>query len=33
MDLFKDFHENAKFEKSLNSTFLGLIPKRGGQRT
>ena len=30
MDLFKDFHERGRFRKSLNSTFLALIPKRGG---
>ena len=33
MDLFKDFHERDRFGKSLNSTFLVLIPKRWGQRT
>ena len=33
MDFFKDFHERGRFGKSLNSTFLVLIPKRGGQRT
>ena len=30
MDLFKDFHERGRFGKSLNSTFLVLIPKRRG---
>ena len=29
-DLFKDFHERSRFGKSLNSTFLVLIPKRRG---
>ena len=33
MDLFKDFHERGRFGRSLNSTFLVLIPKKGGQRT
>ena len=30
MDLFKDFHERGKFGRSRNSTFLVLIPKKGG---
>ena len=30
MNLFKDFHERGKFVRSLNSSFLVLIPKRGG---
>ena len=32
MDLFKDFHERGKFGRSLNSTFLVLIPKKGGAK-
>ena len=30
MWLFRDFHEHGSFVKSLNSTFMVLIPKRGG---
>ena len=30
MDLFKDFHERGRFGRSLNSTILVLIPKKGG---
>ena len=30
MELFKDFHLRGKFVKSLNSTFLALIPKKEG---
>ena len=30
MRLFRDFHEHGRFVRSLNSTFLVLIPKRGG---
>ena len=29
MDLFKDFHERGRFGRSLNSTFLVLISKKG----
>ena len=32
MDLFKDFYERGGFGRSLNSTFLVLIPKKGGLR-
>ena len=28
MAFFKDFHQQCVFEKSLNATFLGLIPKK-----
>ena len=28
--MFKDFHEQKAFLKSLNTTFLVLIPKKGG---
>ena len=28
MGFFKEFHDNNKFVKSLNSTFLVLIPKK-----
>ena len=30
MDFFKDFHQQGRFVKSLNSTFLVLIPKKEG---
>ena len=30
MGLFRYFHEHGRFVRSLNSTFLVLIPKRGG---
>ncbi|RVX05699.1 LINE-1 reverse transcriptase-like [Vitis vinifera] len=30
MGFFKEFHENGKFVKSLNATFLVLIPKKVG---
>ena len=30
MEMFKDFHEQSSFLKSLNTTFLVLIPKKGG---
>ena len=30
MSFFKDFHEHNNFVKSLNATFLVLIPKKGG---
>ena len=30
LDLFKEFHEQNSFIKSLNHTFLVLIPKKGG---
>ena len=30
MGLFRDFHEHGSFVRSLNSTFMVLIPKRGG---
>ena len=30
MGLFRDFHEHVSFVRSLNSTFMVLIPKRGG---
>ena len=29
MGLFRDFHEHGSFVRSLNSTFMVLIPKRG----
>ena len=29
MDLFKEFYVQKSFEKSLNTTFLVLIPKKG----
>ena len=28
--MFKDFHEKARFVPSLNSTFIVLVPKKGG---
>ena len=27
---FRDFHERGRFVKSLNATFLVLVPKKGG---
>ncbi|RVW43782.1 hypothetical protein CK203_074034 [Vitis vinifera] len=33
VDVFKEFYEDKSFAKSLNSTFLVLIPKKGGLRT
>ncbi|RVW17787.1 putative ribonuclease H protein [Vitis vinifera] len=30
MEMFKEFHEHKTFLKSLNATFLILIPKKGG---
>ena len=30
MDLFKEFYDQRSFAKSLNTTFLVLIPKKGG---
>ena len=30
MDLFKVFHERGRFGRNFNSTFLVLIPKKGG---
>ena len=30
MEMFKGFHEQSSFFKSLNTTFLVLIPKKGG---
>ena len=30
LEMFKDFHERKAFLKSLNTTFLVLIPKKGG---
>ncbi|RVW76085.1 putative glucan 1,3-alpha-glucosidase [Vitis vinifera] len=30
MDLFREFYDQCSFAKSLNSTFLVLIPKKGG---
>ena len=30
MDMFKEFHEHSSFLKSLNNTFLVLIPKKSG---
>ncbi|RVW80279.1 Uridine kinase-like protein 1, chloroplastic [Vitis vinifera] len=32
VDVFKEFYEDKSFAKSLNSTFLVLIPKKGGLR-
>ena len=30
LDMFKEFHEQNSFIKSLNHTFLVLLPKKGG---
>jgi len=30
MGVFHDFHASSKFEKSLNATFIALIPKKIG---
>ena len=30
MGLSRDFHEHESFVRSLNSTYIVLIPKRGG---
>ena len=30
MVFFREFHERSKFVKSLNATFLVLVPKKGG---
>ena len=30
MGFFKDFHDHSRFVKSLNATFLVLVPKKGG---
>ena len=29
MLMFKEFYENAKFVRSLNATFIVLVPKKG----
>ena len=33
LDMFKEFHEQSSFLRSLNNTFLVLLPKKGGLRT
>ena len=30
VELFKEFYDQKSFAKSLNTTFLVLIPKKGG---
>jgi hypothetical protein len=30
MAVLKDFHKSGKFDKSLNATFVSLIPKKAG---
>jgi hypothetical protein len=30
MKVFKEFHSRGKFEKSINATFVSLIPKKAG---
>ena len=30
MGFFKDFHDQGRFVKSINASFLVLIPKKGG---
>ena len=32
MGMFRDFFANGKFVHSMNSTFLVLIPKKGGAK-
>jgi len=31
LSIFHNFHEHERFEKSLNATFIALIPKKIGQ--
>jgi len=31
MSVFHNFHRHERFEKSLNATFIALIPKKTGQ--
>ena len=33
MGLFVDFHRNGVFKKSLNATFVSLLPQAAGQMT
>ena len=30
LGFFRDFHEEGRFVKSLNATYLALVPKKGG---
>jgi len=30
MGVFQDFHTHSKFVKSINATFIALIPKKSG---
>ena len=30
MQMFREFHETSKFVRSLNTTFIVMIPKKGG---
>ena len=30
MNFFKDLHEQGKFVRSINATFVVLVPKKGG---
>ena len=32
MRMFRDFHETGKFVRSLNATFIVMIPKKGGAK-
>ena len=32
MRMFREFHESGKFVRSLNTTFLVMIPKKRGGR-
>ena len=32
MEVFKEFHNQGKFEKSFNATFVSLIPKKAGAK-
>ena len=30
MSFFREFHEHGRFVRNLNTTFLVLVPKKGG---
>ena len=33
MKLFNEFHTQGRFVKSMNATFIVLVPKKGGLKT